>query len=241
MPDTSPPRAATPCDRGDRPLTGEGNVGRVENPDSDAASISTIRWQEFPLCERFTVELASAEGAPAVRPPTVAGTLAPGLLRVSFGAPIVASPIADQRVETDLVDRLFVVRDLDGTLFVDLHLTADVVARVDVESAPARVVIDLAPTGQPVGAETIVTSDLVVTEPTGGDVRYPLTVFGYVRDDDQDLVGTIRITDGETVSANGVTAPHGDVWGAYVLLFPDGPTGAGVLELGDVRIPLNLR
>ncbi len=213
----------------------------MENPDSDAATIATIRWQDFPLCERFTVEFASAEGAPAVRPPTVAGTLAPGLLRVSFGEPITDSPIADQRVETDLVRRLFVVRDLDGTLFIDLHLADDVVARVDAESGPARVVIDLAPTTRPLDAEPVVTPTLVVTEPTGGDVRYPLTVFGYVRADDQDLVGTIRTLGGASVSANGVTAPHGDVWGAFVLLFPDGPTGAAVLDLAGVEIPLTLR
>lgn len=244
-PASTPPTVtgSTPCDRGETPLVATGNVGRVESSATDAAALRTIRWREYPLCERFEVEFASAEGAPAVRPPTVSGTLVPesGLLRVALGAPVATSPIADQSVETDLVRRIYVVRDLDGSLFLDLHLATAVVARVSSRAGPARLVIDLSPTGGPSDTRPVVTSDLVVTEPTGGNVRYPLTVFGYRRGGATEVEATITRADGSTVSASGVAAPHDDVWGAFVLLFPDGPKGAAVLEIGDVSVPLTLR
>ncbi len=240
---TTSPTAATPCDQGDTPLLGEGNVGRIESADTDAAAVHTIRWHEYPLCERFEIEFASAEGAPAVRPPTVSGTLVPesGILRVALGGAVTSSPIADQKVDTDLVRSVYLVRDLDGTLFVDLHLATGVLARVESATGPARVVIDLSPTGEPATARPIVTDRLVVTEPTGGNVGYPLTVFGYERDGGTDLEATITPADGAAVSASGVAAPHDDVWGAFVLLFPDGPSGAAVLEIGDLRVPLTFR
>lgn len=237
---TSSATSPTPCAAPGRPFAGNGNVGGVTRDDTDAALLQEIRWQAFPGCERFSVAFATAEGAPAVTPPGVAGVLMrdQGVLRLAFGPQVTVSTIADQTVGTDLVRSAYVVRALDGSLFVDLQLAVPVEARAGSASSPARAVVELRPGGEPYPSTPATTSDLVLLAPTRGAVRYPFSVSGYARTGDTSITGTITGADGTSATKSSSVADQRYTWGAFILLFPDGPTGLVTLRVGNVQVLL---
>lgn len=159
-----------------------GGIADIEGEGSDSNSLGRISWVTSDQCESFVFEFETSEGAPATTVPDVAVAHLESfqVIRISLG--VSSTVITDQLVETTLVDRLYVVRGLDGGMFVDLHLSAPAAARAQVESSPARLTVDLRP-GFVHFVGTSLTDELVVVvSPGTGASVAPVTQFmGYAR------------------------------------------------------------
>jgi hypothetical protein len=217
-----------------------GTVGNLDRPAGDARLVQQLAWETHQGCERFVVAFGTEDGAPAVAPPSVAATLRrqPGVLRLSLGPEVVGSVVADQLVESELASRIYVVRALDGTLFLDLHLAEPAEARVELASSPARLLVDLRPGGPRFAAPASASTNVVVVEPLPGTVSYPFSALGYVRTGENSITGEVRQGAETVAEASSPLAEQSDTWGAFVLLFPSGPPGPSVLTVADVEVPL---
>lgn len=200
-------------------FTEGGPVDEYDNTGSDSTTIGLIRWQADGGCETFEVEFETAEGAPATTPPSVMAEFIDGLGVLRIRTSAVDTVITDQLVETDLVKRLYVVRALDGGMFVDLHLAAPAQARIDLTSSPARLKVALQPgivpyTTQPVTAELI-----VLTSPTDeATITTTLTIEGYARGIGAEIAAVAIVGqegDDAVVDADASTADNSRTWGEF--------------------------
>ncbi|MEX2279074.1 MAG: hypothetical protein WEA76_03190 [Acidimicrobiia bacterium] len=229
-----------PCASGSEPYVESGGAGLIERDNSDADVVAGIRWTSFPVCDRIVIEFAASSGAPAVSPPSVGPLFirSAGVLRIQLDPVVSRTSILDQVIDGTLAKSAYVVRRTTNDLFIDLHLSAPASVRVSVASSPARVVVDLLAGGEPYSAPAIVTDDLVVVDPVGGNVIYPFTVNGYLRGGEDTMTVTVEAA-GVLESRTGDVGQRGDAWGAFTVLIPDGPKGLGSILIGD-RIPLTV-
>jgi immunoglobulin-like protein involved in spore germination len=141
--------------------------------------------------------------------------------------------ITDQLAETGLVDRVFVPRSGDGTLFVDLHLSAPALATVTTTSSPAQVVISLEPGGSAYAAGPAIADNVVVVSPVEGPVTSPVTVTGYSRNFEANTIA--RIVQGSSVLAEGFTtaADWSETWGQFDLTLEPSAGGPADLFVGE--------
>jgi hypothetical protein len=73
----------------------------------------------------------------------------------------------------------------------------------------------------------------VVLQPRPGTASYPLTVTGYARTFEANVVVRLE-RDGDDVYDDFTTATAWtDAWGHYSFTIPDGPTGPVVLHVGE--------
>lgn len=222
------------CLAGSEPFIGAGSVGILGGAATDSDSVSHITWAVHEECERLVIHFNSAGGAPALDPPSASALMMrnSGVLRITFENTIVRSAISDQLIGTRLVDEAFVVRALDGTMFIDLHLASPVQARVSSSGSPATLTIDLQSGGAAYPLDPQVSRDLVVVEPTSGVVTYPFSMLGYAKTSDS-ISATLTGSAGEQTRASTPLAPGDDAWKGFALLFPLGPTGDIRVDFGD--------
>ncbi len=179
-PTTTLPLVAGCPDEGE--FVEDGTIASFDQDQSDSSVIGQISWRAEEACETFTFSFVTSEGAPATTPPTVTAAYVEGVpvIRVTVDAD--QTIITDQLVETGLIDRLYVVRSLEGGSFIDLHLAAPAQARIHVDGSPARVTLDLQPgiVEYPIAATA---SDIVVlvTPLDTGVVTPTIEVTGYAR------------------------------------------------------------
>jgi hypothetical protein len=232
----------------------EGEVPLDARAAGNAASIAALRWEAHEGCERFVVDLTTDEGAPA----SMAGRVTAEVLR---GRGVVRVHLRDmERVATDATDQHFdgqlaraayAVRAPDGGgMYVDLHLAAEAEAAVNLLDDPARVVVDLRPGGGAIPDPPAAHPRVVVLEPRPGERAYPLTVSGYARTFEANVVMRLE-RDGEEYLEDFTTSTGWvDAWGAYSFTIEDGPTGDLDLHVGEysakdgswdgVEIPLRI-
>ena len=201
----------------------------TSEPSSDSEQISAIGWVGDAVCEVFTIDFATDQGAPATTPPSVDAEFMRevGILRVSMDVGMTS--ITDQLAETGLVRQVFVPRSGDTNLFVDLHLSAPALATVTTKSSPAQVIVSLEPGGPDYAAGPSVAENVVVVTPVEGSVASPVTVNGYSRNFEANTIG--RIVQGSTVLAEGFTtaADWSETWGEFDLTLE--PSGEGPADL----------
>ncbi len=228
------------CLAGTQPFVSTGGAGVIERDDTDARIISGIRWTGYDECERIILEFSAASGAPAVSPPGVGPLFirSAGVLRLQLDQVVASSAVIDQVIDTALVSHAFVVRRSTQELFVDLHMQAPVTIRVTVASGPARIVVDIVPGGTDYTSPAIVTDDLVVVDPIGGDLIYPFTVNGYARGRVAPM-SVVLATGSDDFVFEGEVGAQSDAWGAFTVLVSDGPVGPASLVVGD-RIPMTV-
>ena len=211
----------------------DGFIAAIDQNQSDSRVIGQISWTADPACETFTFSFVTSEGAPATTPPTLTARYVDGapIIRVAFDAD--ETVVIDQLVETALIDRLYVVKTLNGGMFVDLHLAGPTQARIQTEGTPARVTLDLQP-GIVEYPTAPAYSDLavVVTPLDGGIVPTTVSVSGYVRTFESTVL--IIATVGDQVVAETFTTASGGLvtWGEFqtdVVLSP----GEVSLFVGD--------
>lgn len=209
-----------------------GQVVRVDQPTSDTSILGLMSWQEAGGCERFMLEFETDEGAPATTPPSVAVEfLASGrILRIHLG--LDTTVLADQLVETTLVDRLYVVRALDSGMFVDLHLSSPALARAFVRNSPAALNVELHMGIQPFTGATTIAENVVVLEPSpGAETDRTVEVSGYARTFEGTVV-VIATSDGESSEHTTQAADWIETWGEFQtsLELPVGPSSLFVGE-----------
>jgi hypothetical protein len=229
MPVTTTTAARSGGCPGEGAFTEGGRVVQIPQPGSDATTLGQISWEANEGCEVFTFTFETAEGAPATTPPGIrVGHLDTfQILRIYLD--IEATTITDQLVETELVERLFVVRALDGGMFVDLHLAAPAQARVKLNRSPASLTLYLEP-GKISFNGTATVGDLVVvtSPPSGTEEDSPVTVRGYSRTFEANVL--FIATAGDEIVAETFTtaADWAETWGEFRVSM--------VLEPGEISL-----
>lgn len=193
-----------------------GLVDEFDNPASDSATIGLIDWRAEEACETFEIGFESAEGAPATTPPSVSVRFLDdiGVLRVLTSAS--DTVITDQLVETPLVERLYVVRAIDGGTFIDFHLASPVQARVELDNSPARLTLELQPgIVEYTSAPTITDQHVLISPVEDADVTLSLRVSGYTRALDSDLLLIATQSNDVIDEVVAATASSTATWGAF--------------------------
>jgi len=245
---TSPPPTTTTttrapsneiCLSGDLPFSSDGLVAALGGEEGDASAISQIRWDASANCERLTVAFGIASGAPAktLGPSAVSVIPYAGIVRARFPAEVDQSAIADTLFEGSLVRSVFVVRDKDGLIFLDVHGTdgVPIEARAFTTTSPATLVIDIIradTAATPVGVTT--TNTAVVVTPTPGTASYPIVVDSYVEPGllavRVQLIQSEDVLVDRSVSVNG----YSDTWQSFTSTIEEGPSGTAVLFVGTL-------
>lgn len=195
-----------------------GGIAEFDATGSDSSTVGRISWETSDRCETFHFDFETSEGAPATTVPAITVDHLESFQVVRVSMDIDASVITDQLVETGLVDRLYVVRALDGSMFVDLHLSEPAAVRATTLSSPARLSIELRPGFVPfVGASTVGDQFVLVWPPDEAEVGSRTEVVGYSRTD-EDTVLVLVTQAGSIVAETETTAPDSsEAWGEFRL------------------------
>jgi hypothetical protein len=252
--DSSDPAHVPVCLRGER-FVADGVVQARDREPGDAARIGAVRWAPYEGCERVVLDLAGDDGAAADRAGRVTAEVLRGLgvVRVSLrDVAAVESDATDTTFDGPLATAAYVVRSPEGAwLYVDVHLGDAAEAYVATLDAPARVVVDLRPGGPAVPDAAPRATRVVVLEPRPGRASYPLTVTGYARTFEANVVVRLE-QDGRDVYDDFTTSTgYVDAWGHYTFTIDQGPRGPVVLHVGEhsardgswegVAVELNMR
>jgi hypothetical protein len=193
-----------------------GQIDRITQPSSDSRTLGLVSRQIEGSCERFGFDFDTAENAPATTPPSVTATYLDGerIIRIALG--INRTVITDQLVETRLVDRLFVVRALDGTMFVDLHLNERTNARISLSNSPARLTVELHPASGEIGPAPDISNRIVLLTPRGGTtVEEEIEVTGYARTSEANVLIVATRADEVVLEESTTAADWADTWGEF--------------------------
>ncbi|MEX1092249.1 MAG: Gmad2 immunoglobulin-like domain-containing protein [Acidimicrobiia bacterium] len=193
-----------------------GQIDRITQPSSDSRTLGLVSRQVVDACERFGFDFDTAENAPATTPPSVTASFLEGerVIRISLG--IDRTVITDQLVETRLVDRMFVVRALDGSIFVDLHLNEKANARVSLSNSPARLTIELHPASGEIGPAPSVSSRIVLLTPAvGATVGEEVEITGYARTAEANVPVVAARAEDVLVEESTTAADWVETWGEF--------------------------
>ncbi|MGB8361775.1 MAG: hypothetical protein WCE80_10290 [Acidimicrobiia bacterium] len=210
-PSTLPPIVECPGDGEFQEGTGIAEFGEDA---SDGRHLRRISWDTSDRCETITFDFETSEGAPAISAPAVRIDHLDTFQVIRIQMDIDSATVTDQLVETALVDRLYVVRALDGTTFVDLLLNGPAAARARVESTPARLTVDLKPgLVQFKGAATV--GDDVVAVAPGARTSVGVTrLQGYARTTEADLI--VGVSQGDQMLVDRTTpVALSEGWGEF--------------------------
>lgn len=228
---TEEPNVA-PCLDDSGSFFGDGPLGSESRNTADAANITGMALTPYETCEQLIVELAAASGAPATSLGMTTAELVRrhGVVRVHLDPSVTDTTVSDIVFESALVDRVYVVRDTDESLFIDVHLAGAAVARFTEISSPARLVVDLAPGGSEIiGAEH---TDFIVVMPLDTLVA-PITIEGYGRTFEANVIARAR-RDGVLIAETFTTSTdYLETWGWFELSLEPGTTGAIELFVGE--------
>jgi hypothetical protein len=223
-----------PCADDTAPFTETGTIGSGGAARSDAAVIDSFEWEIHGDCERLRVSFSTPEGAPAVAAPIVGAELIRhvGVVRVEFAGEIGETAVVDHVVDTPLIDRVSVFSSVAGTLVADVHLAGPAFARILTEDSPATLVIDLVAGGPDYATRALRQPDMVVLGPDPSFAGYPITISGYADSDRyESLTGTLVAVDGSVVVGTSAVAENPGGWGAFAMVFPDGPPGTVTITI----------
>jgi hypothetical protein len=239
---TTVPADLPPCLAGDAPFVEDGSAGVLRSAGGDVTAVGGVTWHDYGGCEQIVIGYQTAEGAPAVDPPTVATLLIrdSGVLRLNLDATVSGSRFQEQRVDTPMVDAVFAVSTPSGSIFLDIHLADAVVTRVANVSGPGRTVVDVRRGGAPTTASPVRSGDLIVVEPLLGDVAYPFSISGYALVAGEEIDATLTGISG-SVEATARVSGRYDTWGAFTILFTDGPEGPITVDVSGLNLLLTAR
>jgi hypothetical protein len=231
---TTVPTTAIPVGCIDDPgFVETGQVERIDQPSTDANILGLISWDVTNGCERFRLDFETNEGAPATTPPSMAVEFLDSGQVLRIHLDLERTVLTDQLVETPLVDRLYVVRSLEGGLFVDLHLAEPSQARASVRNSPAGLTVELQMGIQPFTGVATISDQIVVLEPLpGAETDRTVGVTGYARTFEGNVL-VIATSAGQPVTeTNTQAADWAETWGEFqttVEVLP-GPTSLFVGE-----------
>lgn len=232
------------CRIGDLKFGDDGLVAALGEDVGDATTVSNIRWEGSSTCERVTIAFATPTGAPAkTLGPTGVSVLGyAGVVRVALPAELSDTAVADMLADGDLVERAFVIRGDDGSMWIDIHAPHGlaIAARASVTTSPSTLVVDITTSDTDtttVGAATSQTA--IVMTPPAGPTIYPFTVEGYAAPGE--LATRVQlISDGVVVTdISHSLARWTDTWQAFVVAMSDGPSGAVEIFVGSGDVQLD--
>jgi hypothetical protein len=200
----------------------------VGSESGDTGQILAIGSERIDACERVTIDLVTRGGAPATElTPTQVEILADvDIVRVSFDTRVQASALADSVLEGSVTDRAYVVRGLDGQLFVDITVLRPVEVAVVAEETPARLHLELRAGPERDVASPSASANIVVLSPQAGGIEFPLTIDGYSRTGSGSVRARLMPRSGEPAEKNTTAAAYVETWGAFRITFDealDGP------------------
>jgi hypothetical protein len=219
------------------PFVASGSLDVADLEPGDATRLGAIRWEDYEGCERLVMDLVTDDDAPADRPGAVTAEVLRdlGVVRISLrDVEWVDTAATDASFDGPLARGAYAVWAPEGRwVYVDVHLADAAEAHVSTLESPARVVIDLRPGGGAVPAPAPSENRVVVLEPRPGAASYPLTVTGYARTFEANVVVRLE-RDGQDVYDDFTTATAWvDAWGHYSFTIDDGPTGRVTLHVGE--------
>jgi hypothetical protein len=219
------------------PFVADGTVPVEAAVEGDADRVAELRWESHTGCERFVIDLEAGEGMPAASPGEVRAQVLRdlGVVRLSLRRVEWVDPeTADVTFDGALARAAYAMWSPDGRwVDVDLHLASEAEAHVTTLTDPARVVVDLRPGGGPVPPPPASGGQVVVLQPRSGDASYPLTVTGYARTFEANVVARIE-QGGQTIEETFTTATAwADAWGHFSITIQQGPPGPIVLHIGE--------
>jgi len=233
---TAPPSDEI-CKIGDLRFGAEGLVAALGEDVGDATTISTIRWEGSATCERITVRFAADSGAPAssLGPTGVSVIAYAGIVRVALPEEVTMTAIADMITDGDLAQRIFVVRDDQQRLSIEIHTDSDhtLAARASTTSSPFTLIIDMIDLeSDTVRAGPTTSPTAIVVTPSPGPTIYPFSVEGYAAPGLTELHVEIR-SDGSLVGHRSIKLEGwSDTWQAYKTVVSDGPSGMVDIYVG---------
>jgi hypothetical protein len=232
------------CKIGDLQFGEDGLVAALGEDVGDATTLSNIRWETSSTCERVTLSFASRSGAPAktLGPTGVTVLSYASVIRIALPQELSDTAVADMLADGNLVDRVFVVRDDDGAMWVDIHGSHGlaIAARAFLTTSPSTLVIDIIasdPDAHPVGAALSKTA--VVMTPPAGPTIYPFTVEGYAAPSEAST--SVQLVEGDDVVSDISRSLPGwtDAWQAFVVGIADGPSGTIEIFVGSGDIAID--
>ncbi len=209
--------AAAPACASGEDFVDHDRVARVDQPASDTTSLGLITWQQQgDGCERFGIEFETAEGAPATTPPSITVDFLDTRQILRIWADVDTTVVTDQLVETGLVDRLYVVRALNGGLFVDLHLDSPAQVRAQVSNSPARLVVEMQAGTEPFEGSAAVSDHTVLTAPSNGSEQDgSVVVEGYARAFEANVTVIATVGDQIVAETSTTAADWAATWGEF--------------------------
>lgn len=195
---------------------GTGQIDRITQPSSDSRTLGLVSRQVEGQCERFGFDFDTAGDAPATTPPSMTARFLEGSRVIRISMDIDRTVITDQLIETRLVDRLYVVKGLDGTMFVDLHLREKAVAKVTVTNSPARLTLELAPGVGDIGPAPLFSDRTVLITPPGdGEVGSEVEVTGYARNAEANVMIVATAGNDVVLETSTTAADWLETWGEF--------------------------
>lgn len=234
--DTSRDDAAV-CLRGE-PFIAHGGVPLPQTTgNADARRIRALRWQRHDGCERFVIDLGTADGADAANVGDVRAEVIRDLGIVRITLPDITgidTDATDARFDGPLASAAFVVIAPDNAGFwVDLHLASPAEAHVATLASPARVIVDLRPGGSPLPPPPATHQRVIVLQPRTGSASWPLTVTGYARTFEANVVARIEHNGSDVFETFTTSTGWLEAWGWFTFTIPDGPAGSVRLHVGE--------
>lgn len=216
---TSPAPTSTLPPVVDCPGEGEfeegGGIADLDGSGSDSARLGRVSWEASDRCETFSFDFETSEGAPATATPDARVDHLESLQVIRISIDVESSVVIDQLVETDLVDRLYVVRALDGGMFVDLHLASPAAARATTLTSPARLSVELRPGFVPIEGSPTQSEDVVLVSPTAdADVAATTELIGYARTSEASVLIVVTQA-GTLVTETSISTADAAVWGEF--------------------------
>ncbi|HEY5889814.1 MAG TPA: Gmad2 immunoglobulin-like domain-containing protein, partial [Acidimicrobiia bacterium] len=212
----------------------EGRIARITQPSSDAKTLGLISIQTAEGCERFGFNFETNENAPATTPPSIDGEFLDngGIVRIYMD--IDQTVLTDQLVETPLVDRLFVVRSLDGSMFVDVHLARPARARINVTNSPAGMTLELSPRDGELPPSAAISDRVVLITPRSeAVVDGPVVdVGGYARTFEANVLVLATVGGAVVARTNTTAADWVSTWGEFATEI-ELPAGLDDLFVGE--------
>ena len=186
--------------------------------------------------ERVVIDLGVGdEPAETVPRWTLVSPRGGGLLRVDLPS-VSATGVTGGALGDRALHSFHVVRAPEGGMFVDVFAREAFLYRVFELEAPARLVLDLRPTGAPLKRPLPAAGgDTVLIEPRpGARISDPLTISGYSRNFEAANTITLTNAEGDVVVRRGVTGDDWtSTWGYFeaTISLPPFP-GEGALRVG---------
>ena len=211
----------------------EGRIFRLDQPTSDTGMIGLISWDLSPGCESFRIDFETTEGAPSTTAPSVIVEYLDTRQVIRVYLDVDRTVITDQRVETELVDRLYVVRGLDGGMFIDFHLAKPAEARARITNSPAQLTLQFQPGNLPFEGTAALSEYAVVIEPSDGSVGSPsIRISGYARTFEANVLIIATAGDRVVAETNAVAADWVETWGEFQTRL-DVPLGETSIFVGE--------